>query len=132
MPVALQFGDIVDIRSARDINGGRKLKIAVCVETNEYWFFYINSKHYSFAADSTIEIRPEYLDRITHKSYLDMHSVKTADIAEIESINREQIYRFNDSALYQTMMYKIQSSRLLSKEQKDKIMACYNQANATK
>lgn len=129
MPVELQFGDIVDIHQAKDIDGNRKLKIAVCVESGEYWFFYINTKSYSFAAEATMELTPKDLSRLTHKSYLVLYGPPVkADVAEIASIDASNIYRFHDPARYDTMMYILEHSRLLSREQKDKIRKCYERS----
>lgn len=120
MPVKLRFGDIVDMRITT-VDEIKKFKIAVCVEPDEWWFFYINTKHYSFAADSTMEISPSYLDRLTHTSYLNLHNLEFAGKEEIDSIDSRHIYRFNDPSLYKTMMYIIENSRIISKEQKEKI-----------
>lgn len=129
MPVALKFGDIVDIGRAREIDGGRKLKIAVCVEPGEYWFFYFNSKKYRFAAEATIELTPDDLDRLKHKTYLVLYGPPVkADEVEIASINAEQVYRFKDAARYKTMMYILENSKLLSPEQKAKIRRCYEES----
>lgn len=107
--------------------GGRKLKIAVCVESDKYWFFYINSKPYSFAAEATMELTPHDLDRLDHKSYLVLYGPPIkADKTAVNSINMKHVYRFNDSSLYTTMMYIIEKSMLLSPDQKTKIRNCYN------
>lgn len=126
MSVELKFGDIIDIYRAKDIDGNRKLKIAVCVEPGEYWFFYINSHAYSFAAEATMELTPADLDRLKHKSYLVLygHPVK-ADDEEIASIDMSRVYRFKNPERYDTMMYILENSHLLSEEQKSKIRKCY-------
>ncbi len=124
MPVNLRFGDIVDM-CITTVDETKKFKIAVCVEPEEWWFFYINTKHYSFAAASTITIEPSELNRLKYTSYLNLHKVEVAKKDEIESINKKHIYRFSNPALYKTMMYFIEQSRTITKEQKEKIKQCF-------
>lgn len=111
----LRFGDIVDLH-ANTVDGGKKFKIAVCVEPNEWWFFYINTKKYSFASSSTMEIRCEDLSRLKYTSYLNLYSLCKSTTDEIQSIDTSKIYRFNNPSLYKTMMYIIETSNSLTPE----------------
>lgn len=124
MSVTLRFGDIVDM-SVMTVDEYRKVKIVVCVEPDEFWFFYINSRLYKQFASSAMELQPYDLERLTHKSYLDLHKVNVASCEEIASIKQDKIFRFNNDSIYKNMMFFIKNAREITPIQKRKIKEAY-------
>lgn len=124
MSIVLQFGDIVNIKITT-VDETKKYKIAVCVEPNKKWFFFINSNMYKFASNQTMTITPEYLEKLKYTSYLNLHHIYSIDKDEINTIDKNNISRFSDESLYNTMMYIIENNSQLTPIQKESIKVCF-------